>query len=41
MRAKCAGVAGADARAAPLPASPLMTMSGLVSHVRRVEYSWF
>jgi uncharacterized damage-inducible protein DinB len=26
--------------AAPLPGSPPMTISGLVSHLRRVEYSW-
>jgi uncharacterized damage-inducible protein DinB len=41
VHAKCAGVSEEHARAAPLPGSPLMTMSGLVSHVRWVEYSWF
>ena len=41
VRAKCEGVAESDARAAPLPDSPLMTMSGLVSHVHWVEYWWF
>jgi uncharacterized damage-inducible protein DinB len=41
VRAKCTGLSDADARRAPLPASPLMSMSGLVSHLRWVEYSWF
>ncbi|KUL27567.1 mini-circle protein [Actinoplanes awajinensis subsp. mycoplanecinus] len=41
VRAKCEGVSTDKARQAPLPTSPLMTMSGLVSHVRWVEYSWF
>lgn len=41
VRAKCEGVAEEDARSAPLDTSPLMTMSGLVSHLRWVEYSWF
>ena len=41
VRAKCAGIAEEDARRAPLPGSPLMTISGLVSHLRWVEYSWF
>lgn len=41
VRAKCEGVSEADARTAPLPLSPLMTMSGLVSHVHWVEYHWF
>ncbi|MFE9247994.1 DinB family protein [Streptomyces sp. NPDC007088] len=40
-RAKCAGVSAEDARAAPLPGSPLMTMCGLISHLYWVEYSWF
>jgi uncharacterized damage-inducible protein DinB len=38
---KCAGLLEADARRAPLPSSPLMTVSGLVSHLRWVEYWWF
>ncbi len=38
--AKCAGISEADARRAPLPGSPLMTISGIVSHLRWVEYSW-
>jgi uncharacterized damage-inducible protein DinB len=40
VHAKCAGLADADARRAPLPGSPLMTISGLVSHLRWVESSW-
>ena len=41
VRVKCEGLAEEDARRAPLPGSPLMTISGLVSHLRWVEYSWF
>src|ERR1700735_4982509 len=37
VHAKCAGLSEADARRAPLPGSPLMTISGLVSHLRWVE----
>ncbi len=40
VHAKCAGLSDADARRAPLPGSPLMTISGLVSHLRWVEDSW-
>jgi uncharacterized damage-inducible protein DinB len=40
VHAKCAGLSDADARRAPLPGSPLMTVSGLVSHLRWVETSW-
>ncbi|WP_445401729.1 DinB family protein [Streptomyces sp. LE64] len=40
-RAKCDGVLAEDARRALLPGSPLMTMSGLVNHLRWVEYHWF
>jgi uncharacterized damage-inducible protein DinB len=39
-RAKCEGVSEDDARSAPLPGSPLTTMSGLISHLRWVEYHW-
>ncbi|MBC9712938.1 DinB family protein [Streptomyces sp. TRM66268-LWL] len=39
--AKCTGVSAEDARKAPLPGSPLMTLSGLISHLRWVEYHWF
>jgi uncharacterized damage-inducible protein DinB len=41
VHAKCAGLSDEDARAAPLPTSPLMTISGLVSHLYWVERSWF
>jgi uncharacterized damage-inducible protein DinB len=41
VHAKCAGVSEQDARSAPLPGSPLITISGLVSHLRWVEYHWF
>ncbi len=40
VHAKCAGLSDADARRAPLPGSPLMTISGLISHLRWVEASW-
>ncbi|MFF4778488.1 DinB family protein [Microtetraspora fusca] len=40
VHAKCEGLSDEDARKAPLPGSPLMTISGLVSHLRWVEYSW-
>jgi Protein of unknown function (DUF664) len=37
VHAKCAGLQDAGARRAPLPGSPLMTISGVVSHLRWVE----
>ena len=40
VHAKCAGLSDADARLAPLPGSHLMTISGLVSHLRWVECAW-
>jgi uncharacterized damage-inducible protein DinB len=40
-RAKCEGVTAENARRAPLPGSPLMTLSGLINHLRWVEYYWF
>lgn len=40
VHAKCAGLQDAGARRAPLPGSPLMTISGLVNHLRWVESSW-
>ncbi|WP_306950382.1 DinB family protein [Streptomyces sp. B4I13] len=40
-RAKCEDLSDAQAREAPLPGSPLMTPSGLISHLRWVEYYWF
>ncbi|MCF3133805.1 DinB family protein [Streptomyces olivochromogenes] len=39
-RAKCEGVSAEDARKAPLPDSPLMTISGLIGHLRWVEHHW-
>ena len=38
--AKCEGLSDEDARRNVLPTSPMMTMSGLLSHLRWVEYSW-
>jgi uncharacterized damage-inducible protein DinB len=40
VHAKCEGLSDADARRAPLPGSPLMTVSGLVSHLRWMESVW-
>lgn len=40
-RMKCEGVTEEGARSAPLPGSPLTTMSSFVSHLRWVEYYWF
>jgi uncharacterized damage-inducible protein DinB len=40
VHAKCAGWPDAEARRAPLPRSPLMTISWLVSHLRWVESAW-
>jgi uncharacterized damage-inducible protein DinB len=38
---KCEGLSEADAHRSVLPASPLMTMAGVVSHLRWVEHLWF
>lgn len=38
---KCEGLPDADAHRCVLPASPLMTMAGVVSHLRWVEHLWF
>ncbi|WP_214319999.1 DinB family protein [Nonomuraea sediminis] len=38
---KCEGLSEEDAHRSVLPTSPLMTMAGLVSHMRWVEYTWF
>lgn len=38
---KCEGLSDADAHRAVLPASPLMTMAGVVSHLRWTEHCWF
>ncbi|NUS14857.1 MAG: DinB family protein [Streptomyces sp.] len=40
-RAKCEGVSEQHARSAPLPGSPLMTLAGVINHLRWVEYYWF
>jgi uncharacterized damage-inducible protein DinB len=40
VQAKCADLAEPDARLAPLPGSPLMTISGLVSHLYWMERVW-
>lgn len=38
---KCEGLPEADAHRPVLPSSPLMTMAGLVSHMRWAEHLWF
>jgi len=38
---KCGGLSDADAHRSVLPASPLMTVAGVVSHLRWVEHLWF
>jgi len=38
---KCEGLGDEDARRAPLPTSPLMTIAGVVNHLRWVEHWWF
>jgi hypothetical protein len=38
---KCEGLSEQDAHRPVLPASPLMTMAGLVSHLRWTEQCWF
>jgi uncharacterized damage-inducible protein DinB len=40
VHVKCIGLTDAGARAAPLPGSPLMTIAGLISHLRWVEHGW-
>ena len=40
-RAKCEDLSDEDARKALLPGSPLMTLSGVLNHLRWVEYFWF
>ncbi|MFB6894734.1 DinB family protein [Kitasatospora sp. NPDC056327] len=40
-RAKCEGLSAENARKALLPGSPLMTVSGVINHLRWVEYHWF
>jgi hypothetical protein len=38
---KCEGVSDDDAHRSVLPASPLMTVAGIVSHLRWTEHTWF
>lgn len=38
---KCAGLNDQGAAYAPLETSPLMTIGGVVNHLRWVEYDWF
>ena len=38
---KCEGLSEEDAHRSVLPTSPMMTMAGLVSHLRWVEHCWF
>ncbi len=38
---KCERLSEQDAQRSVLPTSPLMTMAGLVSHLRWVEHCWF
>lgn len=38
---KCEGLSELDAHRALLPGSPLMTVAGIVSHLRWVENTWF
>lgn len=38
---KCEGLSEEDAHRSVLPTSPLMTMAGIVSHLRWVENCWF
>jgi hypothetical protein len=38
---KCEGLSEADAHRSLLSTSPLMTMAGIVSHLRWVEHGWF
>ncbi|WP_026876874.1 DinB family protein [Jiangella gansuensis] len=38
---KCEGLSEQDAHRPVLPTSPLMTMAGLVSHLRWTEHCWF
>ena len=38
---KCEGLSDHDAHRSLLPSSPLMTIAGIVSHLRWVEHAWF
>lgn len=41
VRWKCEGLVDTEAHRVVLPTSPLMTMAGLVCHLRWVEHAWF
>jgi uncharacterized damage-inducible protein DinB len=41
VRFKCEGLSEHDAHRSVLPTSPLMTVAGLVSHLRWTEHLWF
>ncbi|ASU83461.1 DinB family protein [Nocardiopsis gilva YIM 90087] len=41
VREKCAGLDAGLSSSAPLPTSPLMSIGGVVSHLRWVEHYWF
>ena len=41
VRMKCDGLSEADAHRALLPSSPVMSVAGLVSHLRWAEHHWF
>lgn len=41
VRWKCAGLSDADAHRVIIPTSSLMTVAGIVSHLRWVENTWF
>jgi len=41
VRWKCEGLSDEDAHRPVLPASPLMTVAGVVSHLRWAENTWF
>ncbi|WP_150245863.1 DinB family protein [Nocardiopsis quinghaiensis] len=41
VRAKCAGLSPDLSSKAPIPTSPLMTVGGVVCHLRWVEAFWF
>jgi uncharacterized damage-inducible protein DinB len=41
IRWKCEGLSDESAHRSLLPASPYMTMAGVVSHLRWVEHLWF
>lgn len=41
VHTKCAGLTGEGAAFAPLETSPLMSIGGVVNHLRWVEYDWF